>query len=365
MTQTFTKELIVHTQSHDYPIVIGQSDSVFGVFDTSLIKSKQILVVTNQTIAPLYLQRLLDKLTAFDAKSVILPDGEQFKTQDSINQIYDVLMEHHFGRDCTLIALGGGVIGDMTGFAAASFMRGVDFIQVPTTLLSQVDSSVGGKTGINHALGKNMIGAFWQPTCVFADLATFATLPDREFNAGMAEVIKYGLIMDSDFLVWLSDNANNIRQRQPDVMSQMVYRACAFKAQIVGQDEKEQGRRALLNFGHTFGHAIETHMGYGNWLHGEAVAVGMVQASLLSYKLGNIRQDELNQIVHLLQSFDLPTVPPVIDENRFLDLMGHDKKVKNGKIRFVLLKSVGDAYVTADAPFEILSQTLNHSYQSF
>lgn len=360
-----TYQLIVHTQSHDYPIVIDSSPkdtNSFEGFDCSKIKSKQVLIVTNQTIAPLYLHDLMDKLSGFTVCYTILPDGEHFKNQESINQIYDALMHNHFGRDCTLIALGGGVIGDMTGFAAASFMRGVDFIQVPTTLLSQVDSSVGGKTGINHALGKNMIGAFWQPTYVFAKMATLHSLPCREFNAGMAEVIKYALIMDRSFLDWLQCHADSIRQKQPDAIAQMVYRCCCNKAKIVAEDETEQSCRALLNFGHTFGHAIETYMGYGQWLHGEAVSAGMVMAAFLSSKMGLIEPSELKHIIQILQAFDLPVVPPVIDEATFLDLMGHDKKVKQGQMRFVLLQSLGKAFITADVPAKMLSDVLTCSY---
>lgn len=352
--------LTVETQQHAYPIVIGADIGSFGL--NKYIKSKQILIVSNETVAPLYLEKIKACLVGFEVQTCILPDGERYKTQESINAIYDVLMTHHFGRDCTLIALGGGVIGDMTGFAAASFMRGVDFIQIPTTLLSQVDSSVGGKTGINHALGKNMIGAFWQPVAVFIDMTMLATLPKREFSAGMAEVVKYACIMDRDFLDWLIAHKDAIMAQDVDILAQMVYRSCAYKAKIVGMDEKEQGVRAYLNFGHTFGHAIETYMGYGNWLHGEAVAVGMVQAGGLSYLEGRLSYDEYQQLIQSLQAFDLPVQAPDIPLADALDLMGHDKKVKAGKMRFVLLNGLGNAVVTDHFDANALQTVLTIPY---
>lgn len=356
--------LTVHTQSHDYPIFIGQSGNTPDEIDlasqiTPFIKGKQVLIVSNDVVAPLYLQKLQDALSQmFTVATCVLPDGEAHKNQESINAIYDVLMAHHFARDCTLVALGGGVIGDMVGFAAASYMRGVDFIQVPTTLLAQVDSSVGGKTGINHPLGKNMIGAFWQPVCVLADMGTFGTLASREFSAGLAEVVKYALIFDHEFLTWLENNAEQILKKDPAVLSDMVYRCCDYKAKIVASDERESGARALLNFGHTFGHAIETHEGYGTYLHGEAVAIGMMQASVMSHRLGLIGRDEVARVANILRTFNLPIKPPAIAVETALDLMGHDKKVKNGKIRLVLLKSLGQAFVTADFDKDILVQVL-------
>ena len=356
--------LSVHTQSHDYPIFIGTScadDMDLASPILPFIKGKQVLIVTNTTVAPLYLVNLTNRLMAehLTVASCILPDGEQYKNQEYINIIYDMLMKNHFTRDCTLIALGGGVIGDMTGFAAASFMRGVNFIQVPTTLLAQVDSSVGGKTGINHPLGKNMIGAFLLSACVLADMRTFDTLPKREFAAGLAEVVKYALIFDKDFLDWLETNAIKINARDAQILSDMVYRCCDYKAQIVASDERESGVRALLNFGHTFGHVIETHMGYGNWLHGEAVAVGMVQAMLMSYKLGFIGWHEMKRVIDLLQIFNLPVKPPYIESSVALDLMGHDKKVQDGNIRLVLLKKLGRAFVTKDFDIKTLMQVLD------
>lgn len=341
-------QLIVHTQSHDYPIIIGQH--ILANFDFSpYITGTQVLVVTNTTVAPLYLARLLAALPEDkQVETCILADGEAYKTQDSINQIYDALMAAHFNRDCTLIALGGGVIGDMVGFAAATFMRGVNFIQIPTTLLSQVDSSVGGKTGINHPLGKNMIGAFWQPRLVVADMATLQTLPSRELSAGLAEVIKYALIGDAEFLAWLETHMDAMVALDLAVLAQAVLICCQHKARVVAADEFEQDQRALLNFGHTFGHVIETHEGYGNWLHGEAVAVGMVQSMQLSQAMGWLSQVAVSRATVLIERAKLPIKPPMIDMTTALNLMQHDKKVKGGKIRLILLKALGQAIMTSD-----------------
>lgn len=350
--------LTVHTQSHDYPIIItSQCDMAKEV--APYIKGKQVMVVTNTTVEKLYLQDLVNGLEAdFEVLSVVLPDGEQYKTQQYIDQIYNALMDNHCSRDVTLIALGGGVIGDMTGFAAASFMRGVNFIQIPTTLLSQVDSSVGGKTGINHPKGKNMIGAFWQPQMVLADMHTLTTLPQRELSAGMAEVIKYALIMDADFLTWLEDNMSALMSLDKVALAEAVARCCQYKADIVAQDERESGKRALLNFGHTFGHVIETHEGYGKWLHGEAVAAGMVQAAQLSQQMGWISEQDVQRISEVLQAAHLPIKPPAIDTQTALGLMQHDKKVKSGQVRLILLKSVGEAVVTADFDQTLLEAVL-------
>lgn len=350
--------LTVHTQSHDYPIIItSQCDMAKEV--APYIKGKQVMVVTNTTVEKLYLQDLVNGLEAdFEVLSVVLPDGEQYKTQQYINKIYDALMDNHCSRDVTLIALGGGVIGDMTGFAAASFMRGVNFIQIPTTLLSQVDSSVGGKTGINHPKGKNMIGAFWQPQMVLADMHTLTTLPQRELSAGMAEVIKYALIMDADFLTWLEDNMSALMSLDKVALAEAVARCCQYKADIVAQDERESDKRALLNFGHTFGHVIETHEGYGKWLHGEAVAAGMVQAAQLSQQMGWISEQDVQRISEVLKAAQLPIKPPAIDTQTALGLMQHDKKVKSGQVRLILLKSVGEAVVTADFDQTLLEAVL-------
>lgn len=351
-SQLTPSTLTVKTTSHDYPIVVG------GCFDPSYIASKQVLIVSNTTIAPLYLPALMACLVEYEPKVCLLPDGESYKTQDSLELIYDCLIRAKFGRECTLIALGGGVIGDMTGFAAASFMRGVAFIQVPTTLLAQVDSSVGGKTGINHRLGKNMIGAFWQPKAVFIDPTYLTTLPKREFCAGMAEVIKYGCIIDGDFLHWLLCHKQDILAQKPSVLTQMIYRACAYKAKIVAQDETEQGIRAILNFGHTFGHAIETFVGYQGWLHGEAVAVGMRLASQLSYLEGRLSQVDYEFLLELLLAFELPIDPPKMTVEQWLELMSRDKKVKASRLTLVVLDGLGQATIIHDVCMKSLKKVL-------
>ena len=360
----FEDGLTVHTHSHDYPIVITEKsvteNNSMAKQIAPYISGRQVLIVTNDIVAPLYLKALEDELAVqFTVKVCVLPDGEQYKNQTSINQIYDALMAEHFNRDVTLIALGGGVVGDMTGFAAASFMRGVNFIQIPTTLLSQVDSSVGGKTGINHAQGKNMIGAFWQPQMVLADMSTLKTLPARELSAGLAEVIKYALIMDEGFLTWLEENLPAMMALDLAILGEAVKRCCQYKADIVAQDERESGVRALLNFGHTFGHVIETHQGYGNWLHGEAVAAGMVQAAELSQKIGWLIAEDVTRIKRILTLANLPIIPPPIDVQTALNLMGHDKKVKHGQIRLILLKSLGKAVLTNDFDTKLLSEVLS------
>ncbi|MFZ2842680.1 3-dehydroquinate synthase [Psychrobacter sp.] len=368
-TPLFHADLTVHTQSHDYPIVIIEEtatenaaidNKTMASQITPYIVGQQVLIVTNETVAPLYLKALKEPLEEqFTVRVCVLPDGEQYKNQTSINQIYDALMAAHFNRDVTLIALGGGVVGDMTGFAAASFMRGVNFIQIPTTLLSQVDSSVGGKTGINHPQGKNMIGAFWQPQMVLADMSTLKTLPARELSAGLAEVIKYALIMDVDFLTWLEHNLPAMMALDLAVLGEAVKRCCEYKAHIVAQDERESGVRALLNFGHTFGHVIETHEGYGNWLHGEAVAAGMVQAAELSQRIGWLTCDEVARVKRVLALANLPITPPPIEVKTALGLMGHDKKVKQGQIRLILLKSLGKAVITSDFDTQLLTEVLS------
>lgn len=358
-----THQLSVKTQSHNYPIVIGENLLTYFDF-LPFIQGKQVLIVTNTTIAPLYLAKFEQHLRQNLPDTVqiiacILPDGEPFKNLENIQKIYDILMAQHFSRDCTLIALGGGVIGDMTGFAAATYMRGVDFIQVPTTLLSQVDSSVGGKTGINHPLGKNMIGAFWQPKLVVADMTTLTTLPKRELSAGLAEVIKYALIGDSTFLTWLERNMAKLVAMDLTLLAETVKICCQHKADIVAEDEFETGKRALLNFGHTFGHVIETHEGYGTWLHGEAVAVGMVQAMQLSEWMGWLSHADVARGTQLIAQANLPTKPPKIALATALDLMQHDKKVKAGKIRLILLQALGQAVVTADYSPDALHAVLS------
>jgi 3-dehydroquinate synthase len=289
-----------------------------------------------------------------------LPDGEQYKTLEVLNQIFDTLLEHRFNRHCCLIALGGGVVGDMTGFAAASYQRGVDFIQIPTTLLAQVDSSVGGKTGVNHSLGKNMIGAFHQPRCVLADTDTLNTLDDRQLSAGIAEVIKYGLIRDPDFYTWLEDNIQNLLKRDTQTLIYAIEKSCQCKAEIVAADERESGQRALLNFGHTFGHAIETGTGYGNWLHGEAVAVGMLMAADLSSRQGWINNHAVQQLIQLLKKAQLPTEPPTsISASQFKELMAVDKKALDNGLRLILLKAIGDAKICSNFDSRLLDQTLD------
>lgn len=343
-----------------YPIYIGAG--LLGRTDLLAphIPGRQVLVVSNETVAPLYLERLSAALNGHRQHNVILPDGEQYKTLDVLNRVFDALLQNRCDRDVTLIALGGGVVGDITGFAAASYQRGVNFIQVPTTLLAQVDSSVGGKTGVNHPLGKNMIGAFYQPRCVIADTATLNTLPDRELSAGLAEVIKYGLIRDAGFFAWLESNLDALLARNPDVLAYAIERSCRNKAEVVVADERESGQRALLNFGHTFGHAIETGMGYGAWLHGEAVATGMCMAARLSQRLGWISSVDVARVDTLIARAHLPTQPPAeLDAARFLDLMAVDKKVKDGRVRLVLLKGIGTSVVSGDYDPAQLRATLD------
>lgn len=354
------KTLNVDLADRSYPIYIGE-----GVLDDKrliepYVKGSQVMIVTNETIAPLYLERAQALFSDYEVATVVLPDGEQFKDLTHLNLIFDALLEQRHNRTTTLVALGGGVIGDMTGFAAASYQRGVDFIQIPTTLLSQVDSSVGGKTGVNHSLGKNMIGAFHQPNCVLIDIESLSTLPQNELSAGLAEVIKYGLISDSVFYGWLNQNMEKLMARDSDALSYAIEVSCQNKAQVVAEDEKEGGVRALLNLGHTFGHAIETDQGYGQWLHGEAVAAGTVMAADLSMRLGWLSAESLSSIIDLFKQANLPVkCPPGMKPVRFKELMSVDKKVLNGKLRLVLLKDIGEAVITADFSLEKFEQTLN------
>ena len=353
------QNLLVELGERSYPILIGTD-----LFDRSealhaFVKGRQVLVVSNTTVAPLYLERLLAGLHDFVVATVILPDGEQYKDLDHLNLIFTALLEQRFSRNCTLIALGGGVVGDMTGFAAATYQRGVRFIQIPTTLLAQVDSSVGGKTGVNHALGKNMIGAFKQPQAVLADTDVLKTLPERELAAGLAEVIKYGLIRDLPFLGWIEANMDRLLARDPDALGEAVYRSCQNKAAVVSADELENDQRAILNLGHTFGHAIETGMGYGQWLHGEAVATGMLMAADLSWRMGWISRDDVQRVRSILLAAGLPIEPPAsISPEQFLSLMAVDKKNVDGRLRLVLLKGMGNAVMTDSATPSLLQQTL-------
>lgn len=342
--------LTVNLGDRSYPIHIG-----VGVLDRAelivpFLAQKRAMVVSNTTVAPLYLERLTAVLSAggVTVESVVLPDGEEHKDWQTLNLIFDALLGRNCERGTTLIALGGGVIGDMGGFAAACYQRGMPFIQVPTTLLSQVDSSVGGKTAINHPLGKNMIGAFYQPRLVLADIATLDTLPDRELKAGLAEVIKYGLIRDPEFFSWLEANITALLQRDREAMTYAVHRSCANKAEVVAADEREAGERALLNLGHTFGHAIETGMGYGAWLHGEAVAAGTLMAAELSRLLGWLDTYAVSRIERLFRAACLPVRGPALGATRYFELMQHDKKVQDGKLRLVLLNGIGEA-VLSDA----------------
>jgi 3-dehydroquinate synthase len=335
-----------------YEIVIGRGlRAQWDVLEG--IARRMVVVVTNTTVAPLYLD---DVRRQFDARGIavipaVLPDGEEYKDWPTLNRIFDTLLASHCERKTPLIALGGGVIGDMTGFAAACYQRGAPFVQMPTTLLSQVDSSVGGKTAINHPLGKNMIGAFYQPKKVIIDVDTLSTLPDREVSAGLAEVIKYGLIRDPGFFSWIEANIDALRAKDPDALTEAIERSCRNKAEVVIADEMEQGERALLNLGHTFGHAIETGMGYGAWLHGEAVAAGTVMAADLSARLGWISRADVRRIEDLFLRAGLPVHGPAdLPPERYLQLMAHDKKVVDGRLRLILLRGIGNAVVHSDAP---------------
>ena len=339
--------LTVDLGERSYPIHIQSGLLQQADILKPFLKTPKVVIVTNDTIKPLYGAYIEAALADVDFQWISLPDGEQYKTLASFEHILSQLLQAGAGRDTTLIALGGGVIGDITGFAAACYQRGIPFIQVPTTLLAQVDSSVGGKTAVNHPLGKNMIGAFYQPQAVIIDIDTINTLPDREFAAGMAEVIKYGIIYDAEFFRWLEDNIAALKSKQPQALAYAIQRSCEVKAEIVAQDEKERGLRALLNLGHTFGHAIEAEQGYGNWLHGEAVAAGMNLASLVAKQSGWLSESELWRIQQLIQAFDLPIAFP--EDMTFDDFMKHmqrDKKVKAGRIRFIIPKSIGHAVVT-------------------
>jgi 3-dehydroquinate synthase len=354
------KTLSVGLAERSYPIHIGSDLLNRPELLLPYLPHKRAVIVSNMTVAPLYLDRLIAILAKnqIQIESIILPDGEQYKNSESMNVIYDSLLRSHCERSTPIIALGGGVIGDMTGFAAASYLRGVPFIQIPTTLLSQVDSSVGGKTGINHTLGKNMIGAFYQPLVVLADVTTLDTLPDKELRAGIAEVIKYGLIRDLPFLEWLEVNIEKLLSRDKTALQYAIARSCQNKAEVVGADERECGERALLNLGHTFGHAIENGMGYGAWLHGEAVAVGTIMATDLSHRMGWLQLEDVERVRRLFARAGLPEFGPKLGAEKYIRLMGLDKKVADGKIRFILLKSLGNAVITGDVPEAMLVQTL-------
>ena len=358
MTLDAPATLRIELAERSYDIVIGA-----GLLDdsgilTRYVTARDALVVTNVTVGPLYAERLVAALAGKRVRTLALPDGEQYKTLDVLGRVFDALVEARLNRDACVVALGGGVVGDMAGFAAACYQRGVDFVQVPTTLLAQVDSAVGGKTGINHAAGKNLIGAFHQPRAVISDLATLGSLPPRELRAGLAEVIKYGLVDDADFLAWIELNVEALLALDMQALGYAVRRSCEIKARIVAADEREHGQRALLNLGHTFGHAIETAAGYGAWLHGEAVAMGMLLAADLSQRLGWIDVTDVERVRTLLRRAELPVAAPLIGAARAFELMGMDKKVLQGRIRLVLLRKPGAGIVSGDYPADALQETL-------
>lgn len=351
--------LHVDLGDRSYPITIGQSLLSDAELVARHAAGKRVAVVTNTTVGPLYLDKLCDvlKKAGKQVTTVVLPDGEEEKNWSNLMRVYDVLLSEKCDRKTTLFALGGGVIGDLTGFAAATYMRGVPFIQIPTTLLAQVDSSVGGKTGINHPLGKNMIGAFYQPQAVIADTTTLNTLPARELSAGLAEVIKHGAIIDAQFFDWIEANIAKLVARDPAALAYAIQRSCEIKADVVRQDEREGGLRAILNFGHTFGHAIEAGLGYGEWLHGEAVGCGMVMAADLSHRLGFIDAAAKERVIALVKAAGLPTVAPDLGSARWVELMQVDKKNEGGQIKFILLKPLGSP-VIMPVPQDALQATL-------
>lgn len=355
------RTLTVDLGERSYPIHIGHGLLDGGAHLRPYLAGRQVMIVTSEAVAPLYLDALKRGLgDDLEVRELILPDGEHTKTLASVERIWDALLAAGFNRRCTLVALGGGVIGDMTGYAAASYQRGVAFIQVPTTLLSQVDSSVGGKTGVNHPRGKNMIGAFWQPRAVVIDTATLDTLPPRELAAGLAEVIKYGLIRDVDFLAWLEASMAALRALDAAALGEAILRSCTIKAEVVAADETEQGVRALLNLGHTFGHAIEAHQGYGKWLHGEAVATGMLMAASLSRRLGWLAEADVARVATVLEAAGLPLAAPRdMDAAAFIERMRLDKKNLDSRLRLVLLRALGDAYVDDATPPVLLHDFLS------
>lgn len=353
------KTLELDLGARSYPIHIGAGLLARTDLLTPHITGSRVALVSSETVAPMYMSEVVPGLDRYQPVSIVLPDGEQHKTLEVLDRIFSALLSERCDRRTTLIALGGGMVGDMTGFAAACYQRGIPFIQIPTTLLAQVDASVGGKTGVNHRLGKNMVGAFYQPRCVVIDTDTLNTLPDKELSAGVAEVVKYGLIRDSQFFGWLEENLDKLLQRDAKTLSLAILRSCRNKAEVVSTDEREAGVRALLNLGHTFGHAIETGLGYGTWLHGEAVAAGMVMAADLSQRLGWLAASDVERIKTLLSRARLPIrAPATIGPSQFLELMAVDKKAQSGRLRLVLLKAIGDAQVSDDFEPEQLMQTL-------
>ena len=354
------KTITLNLGERSYPIHVGQGLLEQPTLFQPYIQGHQAVIISNETIEPLYGHTLADSISQLaKVEKHILPDGEIYKDLATVSKIFDQLLSIPCDRKTTILALGGGVVGDITGFAAACYQRGIPYIHVPTTLLAQVDSSIGGKTGVNHPLGKNMIGAIYQPKCVVADISTLISLPDREFRAGLAEVIKYGLIRDLEFFTYLEQNADALLDRDLDSLAHAIERSCMNKAQVVELDERESGLRALLNFGHTFGHAIENKLGYKDWLHGEAVAAGMVIAAEFSRRLDLIDTNERDRVENVMRRFELPVSPPAnMTEDEFMQAMAVDKKVEAGKIRFIVLEKVGKAFVIDDYPQAILQQTL-------
>ena len=356
--QTLTVEL----EDRSYPINIGAGLLRQQSLLQAALPARDVLLVSNTTVAPLYASLVKGALSDRRIVEVTMPDGEQHKSLATAGRVFDVLIANRFGRDALVLALGGGVVGDLAGFVAACYQRGIDFVQVPTTLLAQVDSSVGGKTAVNHPGGKNLIGAFHQPREVLADTDVLATLPDRELQAGLAEVIKYGLICDAAFFAWLEQNIDALLRREPAALAHAIYRSCQIKAQIVGRDEREQGERALLNLGHTFGHAIEAATGYVEWLHGEAVGVGLLMAASLSQRLGALNAADVARVATLLKRAGLRTAVPQIGAAKAAEFMSVDKKVKAGRVRLVLLKNMGEAYITGEYADAALHDTLREYF---
>jgi 3-dehydroquinate synthase len=356
------RTLEVDLEDRSYPIHIGAGLLAQPGLIASKLPQKRVAVITNETVAPLYLERLSASLTAAGVSvvQIVIPDGEAYKTWQTLNTLFDALLENRCERRTAIVALGGGVVGDLAGFAAAVYQRGVPFVQIPTTLLAQVDSGVGGKTAINHPLGKNMIGAFYQPRVVVADTDTLATLPERELAAGLAETIKYGLIRDAGFFSWLEANLERLVAREAEPLAYAIEQSCRTKAEVVALDEREGGLRAILNFGHTFGHAIEAGTGYGTWLHGEAVAAGMVLGARLSQSMGLIAEADVTRIIAVLRRAGLPVQAPDLGFETYLELMGHDKKVEGGRLKFIVLDSIGSARVS-EAPQPALAETLEHA----
>ncbi|MBL09323.1 MAG: 3-dehydroquinate synthase [Acidiferrobacteraceae bacterium] len=355
--------LKVSLSDRSYPIYVGSGLLSDGELIRKYIGGSEVMIISDETVARLYLETVVGQLSRYNVVSKILPVGEEQKSLDTVASIIETMLKAPFGRSVTVIALGGGVVGDIAGFVASCFQRGVDFVQIPTTLLAQVDSSVGGKTGVNHALGKNMIGAFHQPKCVISDIDTICSLESRQLSAGLAEVIKYGLIQDPKFFDWLSDHIESLLNCEKQALTDTILKCCHIKAQIVASDEREAGERALLNLGHTFGHAIETEFAYTDWLHGEAVAVGIVMAARMSEKLGWLKNNEVTRISDLFKRANLPTMPPKkMNEEIFMRHMSRDKKVSNGRIRLVLMESLGRAKLVSDYPDEVLSSIFHTNF---